>query len=143
MSRRSCLLTLSALQLAMVQIGCRCGTAVTHVADAQALGPYSASASTRELVFVSGKIGSPQDAFEVQAASALREVRATLIASGSDWDRVVNVTVYLTNIDDYASFNSIYSELVPAPRPARSVVAVAGLPKGARVEIAVTAARAH
>ena len=54
---------------------------------------------------------------------------------------VVKTTCFLTTMDDFASMNAVYARYFPEPFPARSTVAVAGLPRGAKVEIEVTAAR--
>ena len=67
-------------------------------------------------------------------------IKAVLAANGMDFTNVVKTTVYLLTMDDFAAMNAVYARYFPEPFPARSTVAVAGLPRGARVEIEVTAA---
>ena len=68
-------------------------------------------------------------------------VSAELTGLGLGLADVVSATVYLTDIADYQAFNEVYPEIVPAPWPARTCVAVAALPGGARVEVQVIARR--
>jgi 2-iminobutanoate/2-iminopropanoate deaminase len=70
-----------------------------------------------------------------QADRALRNIEAILTAAGSSLDRVVRVTVYLTNMNDFAAVNKVYARYFPAAYPARSCVEVSRLPLGAMVEI--------
>ena len=65
-----------------------------------------------------------------------------LAANGMTLADVVKTTVFLTTMDDFAGMNGVYARHFPEPFPARSTVAVAALPRGARVEIEVTAAKA-
>jgi 2-iminobutanoate/2-iminopropanoate deaminase len=70
-----------------------------------------------------------------QADHALRNIEAILRAAGSALDRVVRVTVYLTNMDDFARVNAVYARYFPSAFPARVCVEVSRLPLGALVEI--------
>ncbi|MCZ6596243.1 MAG: Rid family hydrolase, partial [Planctomycetota bacterium] len=97
---------------------------------------------TAGLVFASGKIGSERDgAFAAEAASAIDAVEAELARSGLGLADVVSVTVYLTDMERYGEFNAIYAARFAEPYPARTCVAVAALPAGARVEITAIASR--
>lgn len=112
----------------------------TYRAPSNALGPYSASVTYGGLVFVAGKIGSERGdvAFAVEAKSAVDALEAELARDGLTLDDCLSATVYLTDIGNYAEFNSIYGPRFTNP-PARACVAVKALPGGARVEIQVIA----
>lgn len=112
------------------------------------VGPYSPTARAGKLVVCSGQIGITggtagaalvSGGFAAQARQALENVTAVLASERLGWSDVVKVTAYLTDIADYAAFNEVYLEALGPHRPARSVVAVAGLPMGALVEIEVWA----
>ena len=109
-----------------------------------ALGPYSQAivAHGRKMLFCSGQIGldpatgqlvSPDVAG--QTRRALDNLGAVLAEGGAGFDRVVKTTIFLTDINDFATVNEVYSGYFKENPPARSTVAVAGLPKGARVEV--------
>jgi 2-iminobutanoate/2-iminopropanoate deaminase len=114
-----------------------------------AAGPYSQAIRTGDLVFTAGQLGTDPATGEFagpdvasQAEAAIGHLRAILEAAGSGLDRMVKVTVFLAEIEDWPAVNEVYARLVPEPYPARSAFAVKDLPKGARVEIeAVAAAR--
>jgi 2-iminobutanoate/2-iminopropanoate deaminase len=111
----------------------------------QAIGPYSQAVRTGPFLFVSGQIplepGTGQlvtGDIEAQTFRTLENLKTILEAAGSSLDKVVKTTIYLTRMEDYGTVNKVYSEYfssAKAARPARSVVAVAGLPRGAGVEI--------
>jgi 2-iminobutanoate/2-iminopropanoate deaminase len=105
------------------------------------LGPYSGSVLSGNFCFVSGKIGSRDGDFAAEVLSALDAVEQELGRAGLSLAELVQVTVYLTDIDNYAAFNRIYAGRVPEPYPARAVVEVVALPGGARVEIQSIARR--
>ncbi len=104
-----------------------------------ALGPYSGSVVTGDLVFVSGKIGSRGGSFTQEVDSAINAVQRELARSGAALSDVISVTVYLTSLDRYAEFNDIYARRFARPYPARACVEVSRLPGGARVQIQVIA----
>jgi 2-iminobutanoate/2-iminopropanoate deaminase len=115
-----------------------------------AIGPYSQAIATGELVFASGQIALDPTSGQLvqgdvgeQTRQALRNVRAVLEAAGSSLDRVVKATVFLTQMADFAAMNAVYGEAFTSEPPARSTVAVADLPRGARVEIEVIALRGN
>jgi len=112
----------------------------------KAIGPYSVAIKTETLVFTSGQIGlNPENnelvsgGIEDQTRQVLLNLRNVLEAAGSKIENVVKTTVFLKDMSDFQKMNSIYGEFFNQDPPARSTVAVAGLPKGALVEIEVTA----
>ncbi len=120
-------------------------TVATERAPA-AVGPYSQAVVAGGLVFVSGQIpldpasGEPEvGGFGDRVRRALENLDAVLRAAGSSRERVVKVTVYLTDMARFAELNRVYAEFFGDHRPARAVVEVAALPKGAPVEIEAVA----
>ena len=106
-----------------------------------AIGPYSQAIAADGLLFCSGQLGLDPatgalvEGVEAQADRALRNLGAVLDAAGVTFSDVVKTTIFLTDIDDFATVNAVYARFVPDPPPARSTIAVAGLPKGALVEV--------
>lgn len=77
---------------------------------------------------------------EAQCRSCFANVKAVLEDSGSSWDRMVDVTVYLTNMkDDFEAFNRLYAEHFVENRPSRTTVEVGALPTPIAVELKVVA----
>lgn len=112
----------------------------------QAIGPYSQARVVNGLVFASGQIAlDPKtgevvgESVEAQTEQVLSNVAALLQAAGSDLDHVIKTTCFLASIDDFAAFNEVYGRYFTTELPARSAVGVAGLPKGALVEVEVIA----
>lgn len=113
-----------------------------------ALGPYSAGTAAGNAIHVSGQLGILPDTGEFagedvrdQARQSLTNVRNILEAAGASMADVAEATVLLADIADFAAVNEVYGEFFSAPYPARAAFAVAGLPKGAKVEIKVVAYR--
>jgi len=110
-----------------------------------AIGPYSQAVVADNWIFVSGQIPlTPTgelvaDDVESQTRQALENLRAVLEAAGSGLNRVVQVTAYLADMNDFAAFNEVYASFFSEPYPARAVVEVARLPKDVKVEVACTA----
>jgi 2-iminobutanoate/2-iminopropanoate deaminase len=112
------------------------------------IGPYTQAMRAGEFVFISGQVGidpaegkiTGKNAAE-QATQALKNIRAILTAAGLSFAEVVKTTIFLRSIDDFASVNEAYGEVFHDDPPARSTVAVAGLPMNALVEIEVIAMR--
>ena len=107
-----------------------------------AVGAYSQGVVTNGLVFCSGQVPLDPATGDLVSGSIEDETRrcmdnltAVLEEAGSSWDRVVKATVYLIDINDFAAFNEVYAGYVGESPPARAAFAVAGLPKGARIEI--------
>lgn len=108
-----------------------------------AIGPYSQGiAVSGKAVFVSGQI--PLDpvtgsvaggTIEAQTRQSLSNLRAVLRAAGAELADVVKTTVFLSDMNDFAAMNAVYTEFFPENCPARSAVQVARLPKDVRVEI--------
>ncbi len=106
------------------------------------IGPYSQAVAHGGLLFVSGQIPiEPQtgervgDSIESQAEQALRNLACILEEGGSSWAKVLRVTVYMTDLQEFARFNTVYERTLGGAKPARSTVGVAALPLGARLEI--------
>jgi len=107
---------------------------------------YSQAVSAGDLVFVSGQIPlDPEsnelisDSIEAATNQSLRSVQRILEAAGLELRHVVKASVFLINTEDYTGMDASYKDIMPEPFPAREAVFVAGLPKGARVEISVIA----
>jgi 2-iminobutanoate/2-iminopropanoate deaminase len=106
------------------------------------IGPYSHAIRAGEFVFCSGQTPIDPDTgslvegdIAAQAARALANLGAVLAAAGVDYSHVVKTTIFLIDMSDFAAVNAVYERYFGSSKPARSTVAVAGLPKGARVEI--------
>jgi len=113
--------------------------------DAQRLAPYSTAVRSGNLVFFSGVIGRGAnnvlpEGTEAQTKQALENLRANLTAAKLTPADVIKCTVFLVDINDYAVMNRVYGEFFTQDPPARSALAVAALPAGARVEIECIAA---
>lgn len=111
----------------------------------QAIGPYSQAVRAGNLLFVSGQIPLPPDggqmpeSFADQARQALANLAAILRAAGASLEAVVKVNVYLVDLGQFQVFNEIYASFFGGHRPARAVVQVAALPRGAQVELEAVA----
>jgi len=112
----------------------------------QAIGPYSQAIRANGLIFVSGQVAiDPANqqfiAGDVAAQTdrAIKNLAGILKAAGSSLQKVVRVTVFLKNMDDFAAMNEVYGRHFSSAPPARSTVEVARLPKDALVEIDVIA----
>jgi 2-iminobutanoate/2-iminopropanoate deaminase len=120
-----------------------------HAADAPgAVGPYAHAVVAGDLLYLSGQ--TPIDPATgrlvegdvgTQTARVLANLAAVLEAAGLGLADVVKCNVYLTDMADFAAMNAAYASAFEAPFPARTTVAVAGLPLGARVEVEAVALR--
>lgn len=108
-----------------------------------AIGPYSQAIRAGGVIYTAGQVGLDPETGQLvegdvkaQARQALENVRGVLEAAGTSFTNVVKTTVFLADMGDFAAMNEVYAEFFAdgAP-PARSTVAVAGLPRGALVEI--------
>ena len=106
-----------------------------------AIGTYSQAIQTGNLVFLSGQI--PLDPvsmevvsgdFETRARQVFSNLSAVAEASGGSLDQIVKLTVYLTDLDNFATVNSVMAEVFTEPYPARAALGVASLPKGVDIE---------
>ena len=106
------------------------------------IGPYSQAVRFEDTLFCSGQISlDPQSGAIVegdvsaQAEQALRNLGAVLEAAHYSFDDVVKTTIFLVDMNDFSAVNDVYARYFGTSKPARSTVAVAALPRGARVEI--------
>ena len=113
----------------------------------RAIGPYSQATRAGGLLFTAGQVGFDPSTGELvdggiaeQTERVLLNIRAILQASGLEMANVVKTTVFLVDMADFAAMNTAYASAFGEHRPARSTVAVAALPRGARVEIEAIAA---
>ena len=113
-----------------------------------AIGPYSQAIEVNGFVFASGQIpidpktgNFVEGGIKEQTAQALTNAGNILKEAGTDLAHVVKTTVYLADMADFAAMNEVYATFFSQPFPARSAVAVKELPKGARVEVEVWAAK--
>jgi len=120
-------------------------TVVQTNAAPAAIGPYSQAIRGAGLVLTAGQVGIDPatgelaDGVAQQAERALRNLAAILDAAGTTPDRVLKTTIFLADMDDFATVNEVYARHFSPPFPARSTVAVAALPRGALVEIEAVA----
>jgi len=110
--------------------------------------PYSQAVTFGDLVFVAGQVAlrPGQDAIvgdtiEAQTEQACENLKSILEAAGSSFQNVLQTTIYLTDFGDFPGLNEVYGRYVGDKPPARATVQIAGLPMGAKVEIAVVAHR--
>jgi 2-iminobutanoate/2-iminopropanoate deaminase len=108
----------------------------------EAIGPYSQAIVSDGYVFCSGQVPIDPATGELvggpiadQTRRCMESLAAVLAAAGTDVDNVVKTTIYLADMNDFAEVNDAYGEFFSSDPPARATVQVAGLPKGARVEI--------
>ncbi|MBQ5329484.1 MAG: RidA family protein [Oscillospiraceae bacterium] len=105
-----------------------------------AIGPYSQAIDLGEMIFTSGQIpvapdGSVSSDISEQTRQALLNLKAVVEAGGSNFDKVIKTTVFITDMAQFGDINAVYSEFFKEPYPARSCVQVAALPKGVSIEI--------
>ncbi|TMK98167.1 MAG: RidA family protein [Actinobacteria bacterium] len=116
---------------------------IVHSPDAPAaIGPYSQAVRAGELLYCSGQIPLDPQTGEIVGASAAEQARrclenlqAVCAAAGSSLQRALRVTVYLTDLGQWAAVNEVYESFFSAEPPARVAIGVAALPRGAYVEI--------
>ena len=112
----------------------------------KAVGPYSQAMRMGDFLFCSGQISidpKTQDVFtgdiKTQTEMVLNNIEAILKHSNLNFSHIIKTTIFLTSMTDFAYVNEIYAKRFPKDPPARSTIAVAGLPKGVNVEIEVIA----
>lgn len=110
------------------------------------IGPYSQGVVVPPLLYTAGQLGLDPatgklvaGGIEAEARQALANLKAIVEAAGGRLEDVVKTTVFLTDIGEFKAFNAVYAEFFPHRPPARSTVAVAALPAGARIEIEAVA----
>lgn len=111
-----------------------------------AIGPYSQAVKTKELIFISGQIPiDPQSGDLVtgdirdQTRQAMQNLGAILAAAGSSFDRVVKVTLFIADMDQFGVINEVYAGFFADRPPARACVQVARLPRDVGVEVEAVA----
>lgn len=122
---------------------------VIHTDSApKAVGPYSQAVQMGDFLFCSGQISIDPKTNEVftgdiktQTEMVMKNIGAVLAASNMGFSNIVKTTIFLSSMNDFATVNEIYAKSFSEAPPARSTVAVAGLPKGVNVEIEVIAHR--
>ena len=112
------------------------------------VGPYSQAVEANGFLFCSGQIAIDpatnsvlQGGVPEQTELVLKNISAVLDAAGMDFSNVIKTTIFLTSMSDFPVVNEIYGKAFKSAPPARSTVAVVGLPKGVQVEIEVIACR--
>jgi 2-iminobutanoate/2-iminopropanoate deaminase len=108
----------------------------------QPIGPYSQAVQSGGELYCSGQIPLDPETGEIvagdaamQAERVIENLGAVLCAAGYHFEDVVKTTVFLVDMSDFPAVNAVYEKYFGASKPARSTVAVAALPRGARVEI--------
>jgi len=107
-----------------------------------AIGPYSQATKFNNLIFISGQIAINPDSnklldkdITVQTKQVIENLKAILEDAGSSLEKVLKVSIFVTDIQDFDRVNQVYSEYFGTSLPARAFVEVRNLPKGARIEI--------
>jgi len=124
---------------------------ILHTAQApQAIGPYSQGVGFGNLWFFSGQIAldpgtgtMKNESIDMEIEQVLNNIDALLKAAGASWGDIVKTSIFLLDMNDFGTVNTAYARRFNSDFPARETVAVAQLPRGARVEISVVVARAH
>lgn len=112
-----------------------------------AIGPYSQAIEVNGMLFCSGQIPLRPDGTMVeggvkeQAEQVMENIGGVLRAAGLGFEHIVKTTIFLSSMDHFAEVNGVYGARFPQDPPARSTVAVLGLPRGVDVEIEVLAVR--
>lgn len=112
------------------------------------IGPYSQAVQVGHTLYCAGQIAIEpktgkmiRDSIEAETRQVLKNLGAVLHAAGFGYKDVVQATIFMANLDDYARINSVYAEVFKEDFPARCAVQVARLPKDAGVEIVLTAVK--
>tara|TARA_Y100000766_G_scaffold19704_1_gene13791 strand:- start:1478 stop:1948 length:471 start_codon:yes stop_codon:yes gene_type:complete len=108
----------------------------------QAIGPYSQAVKTGNLMFISGQIPlNPETgdlvsgSIEDEANQVLNNIKSICEAAGNSLEDIVKITIFLTDLDNFAIVNEVMKEHFSEPYPARATIEVSGLPLGVNVEI--------
>lgn len=120
--------------------------AISTTGAPAAVGPYSQAIAVDGFLFTAGQAALDpvsgalvEGGIEPETERVMANLTAVLDAAGCSWADVLKTTVFLVDMADFSTVNTIYGRYVSEPPPARSTVGVAALPKGARVEIEVVA----
>ena len=120
---------------------------VVHTEQAPAaIGPYSQAVIANGVVYTAGQIALAPATMQIvegdvaaQAEQVMKNLTAVLEAAGTSWPSVMKTTIFLADMADFQRVNEVYARHLGDARPARSTVAVAGLPRNVRVEIEAVA----
>lgn len=114
----------------------------------KAIGPYAQATVVGNLIYTAGQVALDPVSMTVvgsgvaeQTEQVMKNLGAVLAAAGSDFSKVAKTTVFLVDMADFTAMNEVYAKAFGNHRPARSTVAVVGLPRGVRVEIECVATR--
>jgi 2-iminobutanoate/2-iminopropanoate deaminase len=120
---------------------------ITTAGAPDAIGPYSQAIKTNGFVFVSGQLpidpvtgGIVEGGIKVQTAQSVKNIAALLKSAGCGLDDVVKTSVFLSDIGNFGAMNDVYAKYFSGACPARSVVQIVNVPKGALIEIEAIAA---
>ncbi|CAH1773345.1 unnamed protein product [Owenia fusiformis] len=115
---------------------------INTIGAPKAVGPYNQAVMVDQTLYMSGQIGleptsgvMAEGGVEAEAHQVFKNMQAVLASVGGNFSNIVKSTVLLTDMKDYPTVNTIYAQYFKEPYPARAAFAVAGLPKGAKVEI--------
>ncbi|MBL1405687.1 MAG: RidA family protein [Rhizobiales bacterium] len=107
-----------------------------------AAGPFVPAVQSNDIIFTSGQIGQDpktgtlvEGGLEPQTKQALANLKSVVEAADKDMSDIIRVCIYLVDMADFAQINTIYADFMNEPYPARTCIAVAALPLGARFEI--------
>ena len=108
----------------------------------QAIGPYSQAVKTGNLMFISGQIPlNPETgdlvsgSIEDEANQVLNNIKSICEAAGNSLEDIVKITIFLTDLDNFATVNEVMKEHFSEPYPSRATIEVSGLPLGVNIEI--------
>jgi len=108
----------------------------------QAIGPYSQAVKTGNLMFISGQIPLNPETGDLvsgsiadEANQVLKNIKSICEAAGNSLEDIVKITIFLTDLDNFATVNEVMKEHFSEPYPARATIEVSGLPLGVNVEI--------
>ena len=111
------------------------------------IAPYSQGVKSNNFLFVAGQIGADpitrklvEGGFEPETVRIMENIKAVVEAAGAKMDDIVNTTIYMKDINNFAKVNDIYGTYFTGNFPARTTIGVANLPGGANIEIAVVVA---
>ncbi len=114
----------------------------------KAIGPYSQATIANGFIYTAGQIALDPATMEIvrggikeQTERVMENLKQVLKAAGSDLSKVVKTTVFLIDMADFTAMNEVYAAAFGSHKPARSTVAVSGLPRAVRVEIEVVATK--
>lgn len=122
-------------------------TIITTKNAPEPIGPYSQAVVSNGIIYVAGQVGRDPKSRELATGGTVAEckqimenIKAILKEAGLNLSSIINTTIYLTDVNDFAEVNKIYGSYFTDNYPARTTVGVAALPGGSRIEITVVAA---